>query len=123
MGALEVIVGIALLLPLTRVPAAVVAALLGAGFAALGIAGRLRSSTLACGCLGQRSGRPLGIPNVAVGVALVAVMIANLALGAPDNGYGSDALVLGALCTLTACLLVHRNLIAELTRDRREVTQ
>ena len=54
----ELATAVALLVPATRTVAAMTAAALGAAFAAFGIAGRLRRSTVACGCLGRASGRP-----------------------------------------------------------------
>jgi hypothetical protein len=60
-----------------RLPGQVLVASLGAGFVALGVAGRLRGSRQPCGCFGASSTRPLGAANVAAGVFLLLVAAVN----------------------------------------------
>jgi hypothetical protein len=107
-AAVEVAVGVALLVPATRVPAAFVVGLLGAAFAALGVAGRARRSTEPCGCFGDGT-RPLGAVNVLLGLALVAVAAIDLTGAAPAS-YARVAPVLAALLVLVLCLWMNRRL-------------
>jgi hypothetical protein len=112
---MELATALALLVPGTRTVAAISAAVLGAGFVAFGIAGRLERITVTCGCLGRGSGRPPGIVNVAVGVALSSTLAWNLALGLPAE-YPRDALLAAAVGSLALSFCVHRALLGALLR-------
>ncbi|MEV4837964.1 MauE/DoxX family redox-associated membrane protein [Nonomuraea sp. NPDC049486] len=48
------------------------AALLGTGFAVVGVLGRLRASSLPCGCFGRSGSRSFGAWNVLAGAAILA---------------------------------------------------
>ena len=71
-GAVEIAVGLGLLIPAARVAAGVAVIGLGTVFALAGAAGRWRRSALPCGCLGGGP-YPLGARNVLVGAAFVAL--------------------------------------------------
>jgi hypothetical protein len=61
-----------------RVAAWVITGMLGVCFAALGMAGLLTRSARPCGCFGAKSDRPLGIPNMVAGSALLTLAVVNL---------------------------------------------
>lgn len=119
-ASLELLAAGGLLAAATRVPAAVVIAGLGASFALLGAIGLARGSTTACGCFGRSSNQPLGLTNILVGLALLAVL--------PLNGLAVDAsepavvVLLAALGTLLLCLWLNRDLLRQLLSLRRAGT-
>jgi uncharacterized membrane protein len=115
LAVVEVAAGSGLLAPATRIAAGLVVAALGLGFAVVGTAGWLRGSTMPCGCVGGRGDRPLGVTNVAVGLALVAVLPLSLVAGVPPD---ASQLVLAAtsLGSLLLCLWLNRRLAQSLLR-------
>ncbi|MFI7080554.1 MauE/DoxX family redox-associated membrane protein [Micromonospora sp. NPDC049903] len=103
---IECLAGVALLLAVTRPVGIVLVATTGLAITALGLLGLLRGSAQPCGCLGDPDGRPLGLPNVVIGVALVAAAVVNTALPTPADPIS----VLGAaLALLVLCLYVNRS--------------
>jgi hypothetical protein len=105
--------------PSTRTAAALLVGALGSCFAAFGIAGWLRRSTAACGCLGRYSDRPLGLTSAVVGLAIASVLPVNqlVALPAADGrAYAQRAVVAAALGSLALCLWANRQLVLTLLR-------
>jgi hypothetical protein len=107
----EILVALALLLPSTRVVAGFGLAALGLTFAVAGAAGRVRRSTVACGCLGGGD-RALGLRNVLAGVAFLGVAGLNVA-GVPsaDPDPWNAAPLAGAAATVLLCAWTHRALM------------
>ncbi len=102
----ECLAGVALLFAMTRPAGVVLVASTGLGIAGLGVLGLVRGSAEPCGCFGNPAGRPLGLPNVAIGVGLISAAAANTALPAPTD----PAALLGAsLALLLLCLAVNRS--------------
>lgn len=113
----ELIAGVSLSLPVTRLPGAWAVGVLGACFAIAGVLGRLRRSTTACGCFGQSAGRPLGLVNVLLGAAFLAVPVVNHAVTTSDAGeYFYSSAVGASLATVLLTLWAHRQLIKKFTR-------
>ncbi|WP_204005176.1 MauE/DoxX family redox-associated membrane protein [Virgisporangium aurantiacum] len=106
----EIVVAFAVLLPSTRVVAGYGLAALGLTFTIAGAAGRLRRSTVACGCLGGGD-RALGLRNVLAGVAFLCVAGLNVATGSSDPDGWTAAPLAGAAATLLLCALTHRALM------------
>ncbi len=112
LAAVELAAAVALLVAPARMAAALVTALLGVGFAAFGLLGKLRGSSTPCGCFGASDKQPLGWTNVALGVLLAAVLPLNAANGPvthPD--YTAGALMLAAMGTLLLCGHAHRRVV------------
>lgn len=119
-GAAELAVAVALLVPPARWPAAVAAALLGLCFAAAGVLGVLRGSSVPCGCFGSASGQPLGWANVGFGAVLAAAWPVNaLTWRLPSPGYPVVVVALASVATAAGCLWLNRHLIAPLYRAAR----
>jgi hypothetical protein len=114
---IEMIAGISLSVPVIQLPGAWAVGVLGVCFAIAGVLGLLRRSTTACGCFGRSAGRPLGLVNVLVGAAFLAVLVVNHAATASDAGFSSSA-VGASLATVLLTLWAHRQLIKEFTRPR-----
>jgi hypothetical protein len=112
-AASEIVVAVALLIAPARRGAAVAALALGLCFVALGAAGRIRSTSMACGCLGESGGRPLGWVNVGYGVAIGMVAPCAMLLR-PSAGGGNTAagLLLGSACSMLLCLWLNRRFVA-----------
>jgi len=66
----ETLTAIGLVIDGMRTIAIVIASLLGFSFAVFGVIARLRSVTVACGCLGSIDTRPIGLRNAALGTVL-----------------------------------------------------
>lgn len=116
-AAAEVVVALGLLLATTRVIATVTVACLGVCFAVLGVAGRARRSTVACGCFGLAGDRPLGTANAAVGLALAALAPVNLFADAHAVPIRTvHVLPLTSLGVLMVCLLGNHRLIVRTVR-------
>jgi len=118
----EVVAGLGLLFPVTRVPAAVLAGVFGLVFAAAGVAGRMRHSSVPCGCLGGSSRQTLGLASVATGAAFAAAAVVNVAVAPPAIGatvYVRDAAVGTALLMLLLCLWAHRESVYRLSKPGR----
>ncbi|WP_336214189.1 MauE/DoxX family redox-associated membrane protein [Nonomuraea sp. LPB2021202275-12-8] len=112
LAAVEIAAAAALLLAPTRMAAALLATLLGAGFAAFGLLGKLRGSSTPCGCFGASDRQPLGWTNVALGVLLATVLPLNAANGpATPTDYTAGALMLAATGTLLLCGYTHRRVV------------
>jgi hypothetical protein len=105
--------------PATRVSVA----LLGAGFALAGLAGRLRSSTRPCGCFGALTTRALGLWNAALGAVFVAW--AAVPPGRPAQVDRGTAVV-AALAVATAVTVFarrhHLGLLVHRPANRERVT-
>lgn len=116
---LEIAVGCGLMAPGLRVAAGAGAAVVGLCFAGLGMAGWLGSSTQPCGCAGGYGGRPLGLANIVIGLALVAVLPVNL-LGqlTPEQSaaFGERAAVGTAVLLLALAVWTNRELAVQLAR-------
>ncbi len=118
-AAVELAAAVALLVPSTRTAAGLLVGALGWCFAAFGIAGWLRRSTAACGCLGRYSDRPLGLRSAVVGLAIASVLPVNqlIVLPAADGrAYAQRGVVATALGSLLLCLWANRQLILTLLR-------
>jgi hypothetical protein len=116
---IEMIAGVSLSVPVIQLPGAWAVGVLGVCFAIAGVLGLLRRSTTACGCFGRSAGRPLGLVNVLVGAAFLAVLVVDHAATTSDAGpyfYGSA--VGASLATVLLTLWAHRQLIKEFTRPR-----
>jgi hypothetical protein len=114
---IEMIAGVSLSVPVIQLPGAWAVGVLGVCFAIAGVLGLLRRSTTACGCFGRSAGRPLGLVNVLVGAAFLAVLVVNHVATASDAGFSSSA-VDASLATVLLTLWAHRHLIKEFTRPR-----
>ena len=113
----EIVVAFALLLPSTRVAAGYGLAALGLTFTLAGAAGRLRRSTVACGCLGGGD-RALGPRNVLAGVAFLGVAGLNVSTGSSGPDAWTVAPLAGAAATLLLCAWTHRALMWRLLGPR-----
>jgi hypothetical protein len=104
----EIAVALALLIAPVRPAAAVVALALGLCFVALGILGRVRSVSLACGCFGESGRHPLGWANVGYGAVLgLTVPLSRLARW-QAGPYTAAGPVLAAACAILLCLWLNR---------------
>jgi methylamine utilization protein MauE len=114
----EIAIACLLLETQTRITAAYVVAVLGICFAALGIAGAAHHSTLPCGCLGRRGTTPLGIENVVLGTALVAVLPVNALVSDSlnDSVFSTVSISVVALATVLLGVWPHRASSATLAR-------
>jgi hypothetical protein len=119
----EAAAAVGLLVPEVRVPAAALLALLGACFAALGLAGSVRGGTAPCGCFGVDSDRPLGAANVVGGLAMVglAALNARHGLGAGSR-YAEAAPALASILSIALSLWMRRRLVTRLLLARRAAT-
>lgn len=115
---LEIVVAAGLLVEPSRLPAAVLLAPLAITFTVLGGAGAIRGSTTACGCFGTNSDRPLGLGNLLIGLALLPVVVLNLAGSAVAAGYTPIALAVTAAGSLLMGMWLNRGLAADLLRER-----
>lgn len=114
-GAAELAVAVALLIQPARLPAAIATTILGVCFAAAGLAGVRRGSSVPCGCFGGSSGQPLGWANVCLGAALAVVWPVNLlARQLPGPSYSAAALLLAPIAATVLCLWLNRRLIARI---------
>jgi hypothetical protein len=108
---------LALSVPATRNAGAVAGIVLGAAIAATGAAGAARRLSSSCGCFGRAAGRPLGLPNVASGVLVIA--LSALLLADRSGGWaGHDGLpMLGSAAVALALTgWLHRAMIKDLFR-------
>ena len=115
----EAAVGVGLLPASTRPLAAAAAAVLGLGFAALGVAGKVLGSAAACGCIGRSSARPFGMVNVAYGAALAGVLPATRLVGLPAATRLDGLAVATALSVLLLSVWTNRRLVAMVLRRPR----
>jgi hypothetical protein len=113
----EVLVGVALLAPVTRVSGAIAAAVLGVVFAALGVVGLVRRSAAPCGCLGATGSWSLGLVNVAVGLVLIVFGVLGAAVTFADGPYRLGP-VLTAAFLLLLCVWMNRGLVLHLLRRK-----
>lgn len=113
----EILVALGLLLPSTRVAAGYGLAALGLTFTIAGAAGRVRRSTVACGCLGGGD-RALGLRNVLAGVAFLGVAGLNVTTVSSDPDPWISAPLAGAAATLLLCAWTHRVLMWRLLGPR-----
>ncbi|MEU8264997.1 MauE/DoxX family redox-associated membrane protein [Micromonospora sp. NPDC048999] len=85
----------------------------GAGVIVFTLVSMSRGARVSCGCFGESSGKPAGVPNLLAGVAFVGVAALLLVL---DRGAGADPallLALTAILAVAAAMVRHR---AELLR-------
>jgi hypothetical protein len=101
-----------------RVPAAVVIALLGTGFALLGLLGIARHSETPCGCFGTSGKRPLGWSNVLLGLALTSVYPVNAAWS-PGGNYPAATLLSTSILSIALCVYMQRELVVQLLAPQR----
>jgi hypothetical protein len=116
LAAVELVAALGLLAIPTRPAAAAAVAGLGGVFAAAGLAGRLRGSRAPCGCMGGGD-RPLGAPNVVLGLALATAAALDLRVGAPALGaadYTAWSAALTSVASLLLCVWMHRRLARSL---------
>lgn len=108
-GVLEAAIALGVLIEPVRPTAAVLLAVLGLSFLALGIAGRVRDADEPCGCFGATSQQPLGYQNVWLGLVVGAVGVANLFLSyQPSDNARAAAPILTAVLLCLACLVIGR---------------
>jgi hypothetical protein len=117
-GVAEIAVAAALLLAPLRLPAAIAALALGAGFALLGLLGILRGSKAPCGCFGASSRRPLGWANVLLGIVVACAGPANI-VGTATARYSEIALIAAAIGAVALCVYMRRELIVQFLWPRR----
>ncbi|SCE78726.1 Methylamine utilisation protein MauE [Micromonospora viridifaciens] len=114
----ETVVGAGLLLPASRGAAAAAATGLGASFAAAGLVGWSRRTTLPCGCFGRPERRPLGVTNVLIGAAVVVLGVVVLALD-PSAVLPPDRMaIVTASLVVGLALLLWRGMVVDLVRPR-----
>lgn len=119
-GAVELAVAAALLAWPARVSAAIATAMLGICFAAAGLAGILRGSSVPCGCFGGVSPKPLGWANIALGIALAAAWPVNVLAGQPAGaGYSLRTALLSSIASAVLCLWLNRRLITRVLPANR----
>jgi hypothetical protein len=118
LAGLEVVSAVALTIAPVRMFGAVATGVLGLAFAVAGVAGRLRRSTLSCGCLGGSGGHALGMFNIVVGLVLagVAVLNAGIASSQVGDGYMRAVSLWAAFFALMFCGWANRRLIHEVLR-------
>jgi hypothetical protein len=124
-AAAEIVTAVALLVPQSRVPASLAAGVLGATFAAAGVAGRLRRGSVPCGCLASSSRQPLGWASILLGLAIAAIAVVNIlavSRSVPAD-YAESAPVTAALFTLLTCLWVNRAVVLSVLRPKRASAQ
>ncbi|MBF9132829.1 hypothetical protein I0C86_28300 [Plantactinospora sp. S1510] len=114
-GAVEIAVGLGLLIPAARAAVGVAVIGLGAVFALAGAAGWRRRSALPCGCLGGGP-YPLGARNVLVGAAFVALGVLDIAAVPTAPASGTRAPAITAAAMVLFCLWLHRRLAWRLLR-------
>lgn len=106
---IELLAVFAIVHPATQPSGFIASSVLGFAFIVLGVAGRLRGSTVACGCFGATSSHPLGMVNVYLGLIVVATSVVNLALLADPLFYSrATAASMISIATTAWLLLAHR---------------
>jgi len=107
---IELAAALAITAPSLRVVAWVITGLLGICFVVLGAAGLLTGSTQPCGCFGAESDRPLGVPSVLAGTALLTLAAINIvdAGDAEMTGAHVGVALVAAVISLTWTLAAHR---------------
>jgi hypothetical protein len=107
---IELAAALAITAPSLRVAAWVITGMLGICFIGLGAAGLLKGSTRPCGCFGAESDRPLGVPSVLAGSALLALAAVNIADAGDAEMAGAHAGValVAAVISLAWTLAAHR---------------
>jgi uncharacterized membrane protein YphA (DoxX/SURF4 family) len=118
----EVVAAVGLLVSVSRPWAAVVVATLGAGFILLGTAGWMRRSAAPCGCFGLDTDKPLGLINVAFGIALISLGSMG-GLIEVDEQYSARALVLTSIGSVALCLWLKRRLVVRLLIPSRAMNR
>jgi len=123
LAAAEIIVSLVLIAPGPRLVMTGPAAILGAGFAAAGLWGMVRGSSVPCGCFGSATGKPLGWRSLAFGLALAVLPPVNLAVyrGAPGIPYVTASALTSSIAFLAACLWLRRRHIGRLMTPVRAV--
>lgn len=122
---IELAAALAITAPSLRVAAWVITGMLGICFVVLGTAGLLKGSTRPCGCFGAESERPLGVPSVLAGSALLALAAVNIADAGDAEMTGAHAGValVAAVISLTWTLAAHRReAMAMINRWRRSAS-
>jgi hypothetical protein len=111
-GILEAAIALGVLIEPVRPTSAVLLAVLGLSFLALGIAGRVRDANEPCGCFGAASQRPLGYQNVGLGLVICAVGVANLLISyQPSDDARAAAPILTAALLCLACMVTGRSVL------------
>jgi hypothetical protein len=112
LGLFETVIALGVLIEASRLTAGVLLAMLGLAFIALGVTGRARKVDEPCGCFGATSQQPLGNQNIALGVLIGVVGIANLlpAHPLPDSAR-SAAPILAATLLCLICIVTGRSVM------------
>jgi hypothetical protein len=121
----ELAAALAITVPSLRVAAWVITGMLGMCFVVLGTAGFLRGSTRPCGCFGADSDRPLGMPSMLAGSALLTLAAVNIADPGDAEMAGAHAGValVAAVISLTWALVAyHREATAIISRFGRRAS-
>jgi hypothetical protein len=103
---------LALIVPFAggTVAAQIAVATLGAGFAAVGVAGRIRGTDLPCGCFGATSGTSFGLTHIASGAALAGWVLLARAYPLPGE-HRTTALLLGLNLVVAGLCIRNRKYI------------
>lgn len=102
-----------------RLSAAVLVACFGMSFILAGVAGRLRHSSVACGCLGLQSDKSLGARNAIYGVAAVVCAALNFLIlpqGFSNVEIAAWTTSLGALLILGLTFVLNTGIIRAYSR-------
>jgi hypothetical protein len=105
----ELAAALAITVPSLRVAAWVITGTLGMCFVVLGTAGLLTGSTRPCGCFGAESDRPLGMPSMLAGSALLTLAAVNIADpgDAEMTGAHAGVALVAAVISLAWTLAAH----------------
>ena len=111
-GVIEAAIALGILIEPLRLTASVLLALLGLAFIGLGIAGRVRQVDEPCGCFGTASQQPLGNQNIALGLLVGTVAVANLVTAhqLSESARTAAPILTAALLCLT-CIVTGRSVI------------
>ncbi|HJQ03778.1 MAG TPA: MauE/DoxX family redox-associated membrane protein [Jatrophihabitans sp.] len=111
-GVIEAVIALGILVEPLRMTASGLLGLLGLAFIVLGITGRIRKVDEPCGCFGAASQQPLGNQNVALGLLVGIVGVANLvtAQQLSDNARTAVPMLAAALLCL-ACIFTGRSVL------------
>lgn len=108
-GVVEAVVALGVLVEPIRLTASVLLGLLGAVFIGVGITGRVRRVDEPCGCFGATSQQPLGKQNIALGLLIGIVGVANLvATDQLSENARTAAPILTATLLCLTCILAGR---------------
>ncbi len=111
-GVLELVLALGLLVEPIRLPASGLVVLLGLAFIAAGVAARVRKVDEPCGCFGALSQQPMGYQNIALGLLVGLVGVANLMTAQPLSEHGRTATpILAAALLCGICIVTGRSVL------------